>query len=257
MVRQEIWKSGSTVRETYRLPSEEFTALHEDDLDQDFPNMGFWYREKLDLHTHYPVDVEVESRFQRPGGVIPVGETVLTLRRICNLIVRGRFRYIMPGRYQVKWIFWFPAGRTCPSSSDRVPACYIPDATSTENSVLQRIFPSSITGQPPPEQDSSFFYPWNLLLSAGRPRDFNAFLETDIDVDRNPLAAPVLLSEGFTEQRLDPGLWNTKRNTGWCEIPGNIVDVDDSGRIAFIITKKFERKWFGGFSFGGVRLIPI
>jgi len=35
------------------------------------------------------------------------------------------------------------------------------------------------------------------------------------------------------------------------------VDVDIDGHMAFVISKKFERQWYGGFSFGGVRLEPI
>lgn len=256
-MRHDIWKSDPSTRPTYELSPEEFSANHQDDLDQDYPDMTYWYREKLDPNTLYPVGVEVESRFNRPGGIVPVGNTVLTLRRVCNILVRARFRYILPGKYQIRWVFWFPAGRSCPPSNRSVPSGYIPDVDSTENSVLQRIFPSVVTGKTLPNPDSGFGYPCSLLLHAGRPRNYSEFMEVNIDVDRHPFAAPELLLEDFKQQSLDPGLWNTWRNTGWCEISGSIVEVNDAGRIALVISKKFERRWVGGFSFGGVRLRPI
>ncbi|EWC47641.1 hypothetical protein DRE_03261 [Drechslerella stenobrocha 248] len=244
-------------RETYHLSPKDFTAVHDEDLDQDYPDMSFWYREPLDPDSHYPIGVQVDARFRRPGSILPIGDTVLTLRRICNLIIRGCFRGIAPGRYQVQWIFWFPAGRNCPPSSGHVPNGFYPEADDVENSVLERVFPTAIPGEFPPEVDSAFCFPWSLLLIAGQPRNFGSYLLETIDVDKHPLAAPVLLREGFKEQPLDPGLWNTKRNTGWCIIHGDIVDVDDSKQIALMITKHFERQWVGGFSFGGVKLVPV
>jgi hypothetical protein len=97
MARQAIWKPEVTERPEYHLKPEEFFSLHEDDLDRDFANTAYWYREKLDKVTHYPVGVDVEPRFNKPP--IPLGDTVLILRRVCNLLVRGRFRYILPGSY--------------------------------------------------------------------------------------------------------------------------------------------------------------
>lgn len=71
--------------------------------------------------------------------------------------------------------------------------------------------------------------------SWGRPRDYSEFMEANIDVDKHPFAAPELLLEGFKAYNLDQGLWNTYRNTGWCEVNGGIVDVNDAGRIALVI----------------------
>lgn len=122
---------------------------------------------------------------------------------------------------------------------------------------MQRIFPSIIAEEVPPNPDSGFDYPWSLLLHAGQPRDYSAFIEANVDVNKHPLAAPELLLDRYMEYSLDQGLWNTKRNTGWCEVTGSIVEVNDGGRIALMISKKFERRWAGGFSFGGVKLIPL
>jgi hypothetical protein len=219
--------------------------------------MWYWYREKLDPSTRYPVNVDVEPRFKRPKCIVPVGNTVLTCRRTCNLIVRGRFRYILPGKYQVRWVFWFYAGRNCPPSDQPKPTGYIPEANSTENSVLQRIFPPFVDGEKAPNPDSSFVYPWGMTVYAGQPKDYSSFVEADTDVTVYPLVAPELFKENFTENCMDAGLWNTKRNTGWCEIHGSVIEINDGGRISLLISKYFERFWFGGFSFGGVRLIPL
>lgn len=255
--RPAIWKPGSSTRLTYELSPEAFVAIHEGDIDTDFPNMFYWYREELDPNTYYPVGVNVESPFNKAAGIVPIGDKILTLRRICNLLVRARFRCVEPGKYQIRWIFWFPAGRSCPPSHRPIPSCYVPTADSTENSVLQRLFPSVGGGMAPPNPNEGFFYPWSLLLHAGQPKTYSEFMEASIDVTKHSLAAPELLQKNFVECILDQGLWNTKRNTGWCEITGGIVEVNDSREIALMISQKFERRWYGGFSFGGVKLVRL
>ena len=91
----------------------------------------------------------------------------------------------------------------------------------------------------------------------GRPKRYKQFLIEEFNLDDNPLAAHFLLQEGFQEKYIDPGYWNTLRNTGWVEVTGPIVEVADDGQLAFVISKQWERYWVGGFSFGGVRLEPI
>jgi hypothetical protein len=108
MARLLIWRSEIPELPEYHLTPDEFFPLNEGDLERDFANMAYWYRETLDRAIHYPVGVDVEPRFKKP--TIPLGDTVLTLRRTCNLLIRGRFRYILPGRYRTLWIFWFLAG---------------------------------------------------------------------------------------------------------------------------------------------------
>ena len=86
-----------------------------------------------------------------------------------------------------------------------------------------------------------------------------------MDVHQHPKVAPELLQPGFEEFTLDPGLWNTSKNKGWCEIGGEIVDVDTDEELDFVIAKwEVARrdtgpyvKTFGGFSFAGVRLLPL
>lgn len=67
-------------------------------------------------------------------------------------------------------------------------------------------------------------------------------MEADIDVNEYPLAAPELSVENVSEYSLDPGLWNAKRTTGWCEVSRSIVEVNDGGRIALMISERFQRR---------------
>ncbi|KFY16292.1 hypothetical protein V492_01439 [Pseudogymnoascus sp. VKM F-4246] len=249
--RQSSFPLGPQV---YHLPAETFIASCEGWQDTDYPGRYYYYRETV-LKGGYPAGVKVDPQFAN-GPVRPISNTIITCRRVVNLQIRGQKRWIAPGSYRVSWIFWFVAGRSCPPSTQQLPRTFSPEA-GQENSICDRYFPPTGEADSSPKPDSGYFYPWNLLCSVGRPKRDKHFLIDEFDVDENPLAARYLLQEGFQEKRIDPGYWNTLRNTGWVEVTGPIVDVADDGVLAFVISKQWERHWVGGFSFGGVRLNPV
>ncbi|KAE9364538.1 FabD/lysophospholipase-like protein [Stipitochalara longipes BDJ] len=238
----------------HHIPVEKFIASGEGILDTDYPGRYFYYRETVH-GGGYPAGVQMDPQFIN-RDVRPISNTIITCRRTVNLQIRGKERWIAPGSYRVTWIFWFVAGRKCPSSSQQVPRNFVPELPQ-ENSIYERFFPSTVETESPPKLDSGYVYPWDLICSVGRPKQYKQFLIKEFDLDENPLAARVLLQEGFQEMRIDPGYWNTLRNTGWVEVTGPIVEVADDGQLAFVVSKKWKRFWVGGFSFGGVRLEPI
>ncbi|KFY41719.1 hypothetical protein V494_02825 [Pseudogymnoascus sp. VKM F-4513 (FW-928)] len=223
--RQSSFPLGPQV---YHLPAETFIASCEGWQDTDYPGRYYYYPHRQ--HDYY---MSTHRKPPDPGT-----------------------KAIAPGSYRVSWIFWFVAGRSCPPSTQQLPRNFSPEA-GRENSICDRYFPPTGEADSSAKPDSGYAYPWNLLCSVGRPKRDKHFLIEEFDVDENPLAARYLLQEGFQEKRIDPGYWNTLRNTGWVEVTGPIVDVADDGVLAFVISKQWERYWVGGFSFGGVRLNPI
>jgi len=237
------------------IPADVFTAGNENDVDnpgEGSPRMRFWYREKVGK-SGYPDAVVVDTKFQEPD-IRPPGNTILSCRRVCHIQLRGQAFNIPHGRYRIHWIMWFWAGKTFPVGGGHST----PVAHFIENTVEERRFPPQTQNSPPPEHDCLFYFPFGLKLSGGRAQNQGPrFMHDVVDADENPLLAPKLLEPGFQEYNLSSGDWNTYKNTGWCEIGGDFVDVDIDGHMAFVISKKFERQWYGGFSFGGVRLEPI
>ena len=225
----------------YELSAGQFTVVHEDDRDSDYPSMALWYREEVDHTSGYPSNVRVDPQF-RCKTVRPVGSTILSSRRFVNLLIRGQAFDIPHGRYRIKWVVWYFRGQA---------------PTIEENSVTQRKFPSIIPGQDASVVEPGHFPPFNVLYSVGRAKEPMKFMHKSIDVNTFPDSVPVLLRDGYKQQMVDSGLWNTLKDTGWCEIGNDLVDVELDGHLAMIISMKFQRSWFGGFSFGGVRLEPI
>ncbi|KAI3540539.1 hypothetical protein CSPX01_08201 [Colletotrichum filicis] len=252
--REKQWNKHNGAPRPHAIPSKSFSSLHEKDLDQDFPGRLLWYREPVG-DNGYPLGTTIEPHIESQNSVKPIGETILTCRRIVNLQIRGHIKWIDPGRYRSRWVFWFFAGKNCPSSSQSVPPCWCPDG-SPENTIRERYFPADLIEMGKPMPDSPWFYPWNLRCSAGRARSPNNFLGQFVDADITPRFPPQLLEDSYKEQVIGPGLWNTFRNTGWCEVPGPEVEVGSDGEAFLMVSKDFERKWIGGFSFGGVRLDP-
>ena len=73
-----------------------------------------------------------------------------------------------------------------------------------------------------------------------------------------PDVTPHLLKHGFCQRKVESGLWNTLKDTGWAEVASlDPVEVDEDGTLGFVVSMVFERRWFGGFAFGGVRLMPV
>lgn len=232
---------------------ENFRALHEKDLDQEFKGRSFWYRETLEDHG-YPKTVKVDSHIRLRNQTRPVTNEVITLRRVVNLQIRGHAKRIVPGSYQSVWIFWFFDGETTATTQSESQSgnCNDPSV----NTINQRYFAPEPDAQNSWVQDCRCFQPWNLRCSVGQAREPRNFLVQNVDVDRHKHIPPALMREGYAETVIDSGLWNTLRNTGWCEVQGPNVEVGADGEAFFLISKDFERRWLGGFSFGGIKLEP-
>ncbi|XP_014550282.1 hypothetical protein COCVIDRAFT_115882 [Bipolaris victoriae FI3] len=202
----------------FTIPADVFTAGHENDIDN--PGEGsprMKFWYREKVGESGYPDDVVVDTKFQKSDIRPPGNTILSCRRIVHIQLRGQAFNIPHGRYRVNWIIL-----------------------------------------PPPNHDCLFYFPFGLKLSVGRAQNQgHRFMHDVVDADKNPLLAPRLLEPGFQEWNLSPGLWNTYKNTGWCEIGGLYVDVDVDGHMAFVISKEFERQWYGGFSFGGVRLEPI
>ena len=226
----------------YELSASKFTALHENDRDRwSYPTMNYWYREKVDAETGYPQNVKICSDFA--GQTIkPVGTTILSSRRISNVLIRGRASGISHGKYQVKWLIWYFSGQA---------------ETMEENSVTHRKFLPVDPRNKDLIQEPRHSDPINMFYSVGRARDEMAFMYMPVNVGKYPDVVPFLLKDGFKRQIVDSAKWNTMKGTGWHQFGDDIVDVGLDGKLEFIVSRRFEPQWFGGFSFGGVRLEPI
>jgi hypothetical protein len=237
-------------RKCVSIPTRCFTCWHEDDFDHDFAGKHFWYREIGE--DGYPLCVTVEP-YILAKGVKPVWDTIITCRRICNFQIRGHLKWVEPGDYCIIWLLWFIAGKDCPPSTQPFPQAWIPKSPPS-NTIFERSFTSD---QGSYTKDSGWCYPWGLRCSAGQARNPNSFLHEEVDVDKDPCIPGQLLCQGYQEQVISSRLWNNLRNTGWCEVKGPRVTVGNTGDLFLLISRDFERKWIGGVSFGGVKLIPI
>lgn len=243
---------------TYSISASEFTCLDIDTPDADYPGRRLWYIEKLGANN-YPDGVRVELE-HATGNARPVGDTILTCRRTANALLRHRRTHVDPGQYKVLWLFWCWGGRNYPKSHEATPVGFVPDPDQLpENSICERYFPSTVRGEGPPKVDSSFFFPWDVHCSAGRPQDPAGFLGRSINPRSEgiPLAAPALLKPGYGDIQFEPGYWRTMKNSGWYRVEGPVFEVGEDGEVAFVIGNKFVPQWIGGFSFGGVILEPV
>ncbi|KAK4950931.1 hypothetical protein LTR10_010924 [Elasticomyces elasticus] len=242
----------------FELSSKVFVPNHESEPDTDFRSMQYWYREPL-CENGFPAGVQVDDIFI-DGKTKPVGSEILSLRRVCNLMLRAEALGIVPGKYRVVWIFWFWAGRDHPLTSVGLNECFSPKPDSTENSVYQRTFPPIKPNLQAPQPDSGFFHPWDLKLEVGRAKSSQNFMELGVDRNKHPIVAEHLLQPATHQQQvIDAGLWGTMKNTGWAEAKDIIVEVQADGYLAFLISLDWNNhpRWYGGMSFGGVRLEPV
>lgn len=256
-------------RLSVNVSADDFIAVNENGVENpgpDFPPMKYWYREEVG-ESGYPDSVVVPPKFQDPD-VRPPGETILSLRAIPNIQLRGEVTNIPAGCYRVQWIVWLWAGKDYPVRGAEEgytlnSACSTPIAHFTENSVVERIFPCKNPHDVLRRPDKPFWFPWGMRFSVGKAQHPGArFSYYNDNSDERPIAASELLQPGFEESVLSGGLWHTMKNCGWCEIGGGVVDVDEDGHLAFVVSLsevveengRKLMKTFGGFSFAGVRL---
>lgn len=200
----------SLTAQPHEIPATAFQAVHEGDMDTDYHSMAYWYREKI-VNSRYPAAVQVSKDFQ-DGVIGPVGNEILSLRRVCNVDVRGQAFNINPGKYRVRFVIWLWSGHAVQSTSQGLPSSYIPEDT-VENTVTQRRFPRKDGGSISSNKDSGYFFPWNFTFSVGRAKNAREFMRTGMNRDKHSVIAPELLAPGYQEQVLDPGLWDP------CRIP--------------------------------------
>lgn len=221
------------------VSAKEFTALEEGQLDSEYPSMAFWYREDVDPQTGYPPSVRVPYEFQ--NSLKPVDNHIISCRRIVNLLLRAQLKNVPHGRYRVLFLIWY-FDHPVPSPED--------------NSVIGRRF-SPIREDGIKINEPGTFLPFDLKFCVGRPLGHDSFLSRQIDVTKTPNHVPEFLEPGYLESLVRSGWWNTLKKTGWREVECGPFDVSLDGLVAFTVSKDFVRGWYGGFSFGGVRLAPI
>jgi hypothetical protein len=101
--------------------------------------------------------------------------------------------------------------------------------------------------------------PSELIFSVGKPYDHKTFTQRYVDVHIAPDIVPVLLHPDAVRVRVGRHRYADKVGKSWTEIEGDMeVDVDLSGTLGIIISKRFEEGVFvGGWAYGGVIIEPV
>ncbi|KAJ4298132.1 hypothetical protein N0V90_006031 [Kalmusia sp. IMI 367209] len=101
--------------------------------------------------------------------------------------------------------------------------------------------------------------PDNVVLSAGRPRNPSTFMRRQIDVKITPDVGTILLAEDAVRFRLGEETYQTYMGLGWVEVElKEEVSVGVEGNLGLVINNKYTPGMkIGGWSFGGVRLVPV
>jgi len=107
--------------------------------------------------------------------------------------------------------------------------------------------------------DTEHTAPVDLVFSVGRPYNHQAFTKRFVDVRITPDVVPVLLEPDAVRVRVGEERYSEKKGRGWFEIEADdLVEVGLDGALGLIINKRFvEGEYVGGWSFGGVRIVPV
>lgn len=229
------------------------------------PAVPCWLLEDLDLRTGYPLGMDAyvqddkdrsEKRKCVEGPILPVemdldgdGQRseaqVITCCRADDACLRTLISGIPQGRYNVRFIVCF----------------YKQDPSSPVDSPQTRNFHNA---WPKSGEEISRHVdsdpPINLIFSAGRPYDSKTFTHRYVDPVISADAVPVLLQPDAIRVRIDEGLWSQQQGKGWFEIRGEVeLEIGLEGEVGIVVSKILEKKsrWIGGWSFGGVRLVPV
>lgn len=233
------------------------------------PSMPCWLLEDLDLNTGYPLGMNPygadekdlsEKRKSVEGSVLPVeidldGDgnrseaRTITCTRAENICLRTLISGVPQGRYNLRFIVYF----------------YKQDPTSPIDSPRIRNFHNAWpkpqgAGATSINAHADVEPPINLVFSAGRPYDPKTFTHRYVDPAISADIVPVILHPDAIRVRIDEDMWNRRQGEGWFEIEGDAeMNVGLHGDVGIVISKVFEKekRWTGGWSFGGVRLVPV
>jgi|SRR5690242_6628033 len=108
------------------------------------------------------------------------------------------------------------------------------------------------------ERETVSTAPEDLIFSAGNPRNASQFRHRKLDVKIVPDVVPILLDGRMVRGRLGKADYETNFGKGWVEIPlQENVHVGSGGQLGLTINAIFKKGVsIGGWSFGGVRLVP-
>lgn len=228
------------------------------------PTVPSWLLEDLDLKTGLPLGMTAhteddKSHSEASGSiersVLPVemdldGDgnrseaQIITCCRADNICLRTLMSNIPQGRYNIRFIVCF----------------YDQDPSSPDDSLQTRNFHNAwsgagITTRERMDSDP----PINLVFSAGRPYDSKTFTHRYVDPVISADIVPVLLHPDAARVRVDEDMLARHQGRGWFEIHGDVkLDVGLEGDVGIVISKIVEngKRWIGGWSLGGVRLVP-
>ncbi|KAI5851386.1 patatin-like phospholipase-domain-containing protein [Morchella snyderi] len=252
------------------------------------PGVPCWLMENLDLKTGYPLGMnpshtaseqeeeeeeggKEEEKTKKPqrlpvdGPTIPVeidldGDgnrseaQVITCVRAENVCLRTLITHVPQGRYSVRFVI----------------CLYTHDPKSPVDSPRVRNFHhawpeagkgiSISTGAAAADAGRGAGPPVNLIFSAGKPYDAQTFVHRYVDPVISADIGSVILHPDAVRVRIDEDMWSSREGKGWFEIKGDVeIRVGLEGEVGIIINKVFEkeRQWIGGWSFGGVKLVPV
>lgn len=231
------------------------------------PTAPQWLLEDLDLKTGLPLGMDGHTEDDKGHSgeselveilVLPVktdldgdghrGEAqIITCCRANNICLRTLMSSIPQGRYNIQFIVCFYDQD--PSSPD--------DSPQSSNFYNERLRTGKDTATTRERVDSD--PPINLIFSAGRPYDPKTFSHRYVDPVISPDIVPVLLHPDAIRVRIDEDMWTRHKGKGWFEIQGDIeLDFGLEGEVGIVISRIFEKEErnIGGWSFGGVRLVP-
>lgn len=216
------------------------------------PTIPSWLLEDIDLKTGFPLGMTAHTQVykgysegsrstERP--VLPVEmdldrdgnrseAQIITCCRADNICLRTLMSNVPQGRYSVRFIVSF--------NDQKNPSGPVAEAGTTTQ--------ERVDSNPP----------INLIFSAGRPYD-STFAHRYVDPVISADIVPVLLHPDAIRVRVDEDMFAQNQGKGWFEIHGDVeLDVGLEGSVGIIISKivKKEKHWIGGWSFGGVRLVP-
>lgn len=229
------------------------------------PTIPCWLLEDLDLKTGFPLGMVEDDRGRSGGKSILMEDTVLpvemdldgdgnrseaqtiTCCRADNTCLRTLMSSVPQGRYNIRFIICL---------YDQDPSSPI-DSPQTRN--FHNAWPKAgdemVTARKRVDSDP----PINLIFSAGRPYDSKTFTRRYVDPVISADIVPVLLHPDAVRVRIDEEMLTQHQGKGWFEIQGDVeLDVGLEGEVGIVISKIFEKetRWIGGWSFGGVRLVP-